>query len=134
MALTTGTSGTPTAVWFSRAEVESAIALSTISAVLGLGLRPRHTVAYAGCSRATLPLVYAEESTTRAGAGFVQFGTVEPALALDRLAAPLGLPGKDPQVTHLTTSACCCSSSSCWSPPRPTAVRRPGAPPSRACW
>ncbi|MFJ9770287.1 phenylacetate--CoA ligase family protein [Kitasatospora sp. NPDC101157] len=105
MALTTGTSGTPTAVWFSRTEIESAIAFSTISAVLGLGLRPRHTVAYAGCSRATLPLVYAEESTTRTGAGFVQFGTVEPALALDRLAAPLGLPGRDPQITHLTTSA-----------------------------
>ncbi|MFD7450653.1 phenylacetate--CoA ligase family protein [Kitasatospora sp. NPDC059827] len=105
MALTTGTSGTPTAVWFSRAEIETAIAFSTISAVLGLGLRPRHTVAYAGCSRATLPLVYAEESTTRAGAGFVQFGTVDPALALDRLAAPLGLPGRAPQITHLTTSA-----------------------------
>ncbi|MEV7603076.1 phenylacetate--CoA ligase family protein [Kitasatospora sp. NPDC089797] len=105
MALTTGTSGTPTAVWFSRAEMEGAIAFSTISAVLGLGLRPRHTVAYAGCSRATLPLLYAEESTTRAGAAFVQLGTIEPALALDRLAAPLGLPGRSPQVTHLTTSA-----------------------------
>ncbi|MEU3563292.1 phenylacetate--CoA ligase family protein [Kitasatospora sp. NPDC006786] len=105
MALTTGTSGTPTAVWFSRAELECAVAFSTISAVLGLGLRPRHTVAYAGCSRATLPLVNAEESATRAGAGFVQFGTVGPAVALDRLAAPLGLPGKDPRITHLTTSA-----------------------------
>ncbi|MFJ9610085.1 phenylacetate--CoA ligase family protein [Kitasatospora sp. NPDC101176] len=105
MALTTGTSGTPTSVWFSRAELDCTIAFSTISAVLGLGLRPRHTVAYAGCSRATLPLVSAEESTTRTGAGFVQLGTVSPALALDRLASPLGLPGKDPQITHLTTSA-----------------------------
>ncbi|MER7850432.1 AMP-binding protein [Kitasatospora sp. NPDC096077] len=105
LALTTGTSGTPTAVWFSRDEIDGAIAFSTISAVLGLGLRPRHTLAYAGCSRATLPLVYAEESTTRTGAGFVQFGTIDPVLALDRLAAPLGLPGKDPRITHLTTSA-----------------------------
>lgn len=105
MALTTGTSGTPTAVWFSRAEVETAVALSTISAALTLGLRPRHTVAYAGCSRATLPLLNTEESTTRVGASFVQFGTVEPAVALDRLAAPLGLPGKAPQITHLSTSA-----------------------------
>lgn len=105
MALTTGTSGTPTTVWFSRAEVETAVALSTISAALTLGLRPRHTVAYAGCSRATLPLLNTEESTTRAGASFVQFGTVEPAIALDRLAAPLGLPGKAPQITHLSTSA-----------------------------
>lgn len=105
MALTTGTSGTPTAVWYSRAELETTIALSTISAALTLGLRPRHTVAYAGCSRATLPLVVAEESTTRVGASFVQFGTIDPALALERLAAPLGLPGKAPQITHLTASA-----------------------------
>ncbi|MHA6757662.1 phenylacetate--CoA ligase family protein [Streptacidiphilus sp. PAMC 29251] len=105
MALTTGTSGTPTAVWYSRGELETFLALSTISAALGLGLRPRHTVAFAGCSRATLPLVGAEESTTRLGAGFVQFGTIAPELALDRLAAPLGLPGKAPQITHLTTSA-----------------------------
>ncbi|MFB7594191.1 phenylacetate--CoA ligase family protein [Streptomyces sp. NPDC056160] len=104
-ALTTGTSGTPTAVWYSRAELDVTIALSTISAVLGMGLRPHHTLAYAGCSRATLPLLNAEESTTRVGASFVQFGTLEPALALDRLAAPLGLPGKAPQITHLSTSA-----------------------------
>ncbi|CAM5266712.1 hypothetical protein SXANM310S_02803 [Streptomyces xanthochromogenes] len=105
MALTTGTSGAPTAVWYSRAELDTTIALSTISAALGLGLRPRHTLAYAGCSRATLPLLNAAESATRVGASFVQFGTVDPAIALDRLATPLGLPGKAPQITHLTASA-----------------------------
>ncbi|WNI20492.1 phenylacetate--CoA ligase family protein [Streptomyces sp. ITFR-16] len=105
MALTTGTSGTPTTVWYSRAEVEIAVAMSTVSAVLGMGLRPRHTVAYAGCSRATLPLLNVEESVTRIGAAFVQIGTVEPAVALNRLAAPLGLRGKAPQITHLTVSA-----------------------------
>ncbi|MGC5396312.1 phenylacetate--CoA ligase family protein [Streptomyces sp. DT20] len=105
MALTTGTSGTPTTVWYSRAEVEIAVAMSTVSAVLGLGLRPRHTVAYAGCSRATLPLLNVEESVTRIGASFVQIGTVDPAVALDRLATPLGLRGKAPQITHLTVSA-----------------------------
>jgi phenylacetate-CoA ligase len=105
MALTTGTSGTPTTVWYSRAEVEVAVAMSTVSAVLGVGLRPRHTMAYAGCSRATLPLLNVEESVTRIGASFVQIGTVDPAVALDRLAAPLGLRGKAPQITHLTISA-----------------------------
>nr|WP_202532317.1 phenylacetate--CoA ligase family protein [Streptomyces sp. SID3212] len=105
MALTTGTSGTPTAVWFSRDEVEISVAMSTVSAVLGMGLRPRHTLAYAGCSRATLPLLNVEESVTRIGGSFVQIGTVDPAVALDRLAAPLGLPGKAPQITHLTVSA-----------------------------
>ncbi|WP_446039293.1 phenylacetate--CoA ligase family protein [Streptomyces sp. SID1121] len=105
MALTTGTSGTPTAVWFSRDEVEISVAMSTVSAVLGMGLRPRHTLAYAGCSRATLPLLNVEESVTRIGGSFVQIGTVDPAVALDRLATPLGLPGKAPQITHLTVSA-----------------------------
>lgn len=105
MALTTGTSGSPTTVWYSRAEVEIAVAMSTVSAVLGLGLRPHHTLAYAGCSRATLPLLNVEESVTRIGASFVQLGTVEPAVVLDRLAAPLGLRGKAPQITHLTLSA-----------------------------
>ncbi|MET9143066.1 phenylacetate--CoA ligase family protein [Streptomyces sp. NPDC057197] len=105
MALTTGTSGTPTAVWYSRAELDITIALSTISAALGMGLGPRDTLAYAGCSRATLPLLNAEESTTRVGASFVQFGTLEAAQALDRLAAPLGLPGKHGQISHLSTSA-----------------------------
>ncbi|MFB8088276.1 phenylacetate--CoA ligase family protein [Streptomyces sp. NPDC055992] len=105
MALTTGTSGTPTTVWFSRAEVEISVAMSTVSAVLAQGLRPQHTLAYAGCSRATLPLLNVEESVTRIGASFVQLGTVAPAVALDRLAAPLGLRGKAPQITHLTLSA-----------------------------
>ncbi|OON82790.1 AMP-binding protein [Streptomyces tsukubensis] len=105
MALTTGTSGTPTTVWYSRAEVEIAVAMSTVSAVLGMGLRPRHTMAYAGCSRATLPLLNVEESVTRIGASFVQIGTVDPAVALDRLATPLGLRNKAPQITHLTVSA-----------------------------
>ncbi|MFJ4961112.1 Phenylacetate-coenzyme A ligase [Streptomyces sp. ADI96-02] len=105
LALTTGTSGTPTGVWYSRAEVEVSVAMSTISAVLGMGLRSHHTMAYAGCSRATLPLLNVEESVTRIGASFVQIGTVDPAVALDRLAAPLGLRGKAPQITHLTISA-----------------------------
>ncbi|MFJ6574266.1 phenylacetate--CoA ligase family protein [Streptomyces sp. NPDC091292] len=105
MALTTGTSGTPTTVWYSRAEVEISVAMSTVSAVLGMGLRPHHTMAYAGCSRATLPLLNVEESVTRIGASFVQIGTVDPAVALDRLATPLGLRGKAPQITHLTVSA-----------------------------
>lgn len=105
MALTTGTSGNPTTVWYSRAEVEISVAMSTVSAVLGLGLRPHHTLAYGGCSRATLPLLNVEESVTRIGAAFLQIGTVDPAVALDRLAAPLGLRGKAPQITHLTLSA-----------------------------
>ncbi|TQF01672.1 AMP-binding protein [Kitasatospora acidiphila] len=105
LALTTGTTGTPTGVWFSRTELELLSALSTISAAIGLGLRPEHTVAYAGCSRATLALLNSEESVTRIGAGFVQLGTIDPESALDRLATPLGLPGKAPQITHLTTSA-----------------------------
>ncbi|MGC0418162.1 phenylacetate--CoA ligase family protein [Embleya sp. AB8] len=105
MASTTGTSGTPTAVWFSRADLDVCVAMSTISATLGLGLRRRHVLAYAGCSRATLSLLNTEESVTRVGASFLQFGTIDPTVALDRLAAPLGLPGKADRVTHLIASA-----------------------------
>jgi phenylacetate-coenzyme A ligase PaaK-like adenylate-forming protein len=101
LAQTTATAG----VWFSRAELELITALGALSAAVGLGLRPTHTVAHAGCSRATLDLLHAEESATRIGAGFVQLGTVDPESALDRLAAPLGLPGRASQITHLTTSA-----------------------------
>jgi phenylacetate-coenzyme A ligase PaaK-like adenylate-forming protein len=105
MASTTGTTGTPTVVWFSAAELEILVALSVIGLSLGEGLRPRHLVALTTSSRATLPLVTTEAAVTRVGASFVQFGTIEPDLALERLAAPMGLPGKASQITHLYGAA-----------------------------
>ncbi|GAA4499245.1 hypothetical protein GCM10023191_045780 [Actinoallomurus oryzae] len=102
LATTTGTTGMPTSVWFSHRELRIFSALSTIAAVTTLGLRGRHVLAYAGCSRATLALTISKESVTRSGASFVQLGMIDPDICLERLAAPLGLRGKRPQISHVT--------------------------------
>ncbi|MEV4759268.1 hypothetical protein AB0J86_29800 [Micromonospora sp. NPDC049559] len=104
LALTTGTTGQPTSVWFSRRELELLTALNTISAVLSQRLRPGHVVAFAGSSRATVPLLGVGTAVPAVGATFVQFGTIEPRVAVERLAAPLPLPGSPRQVTHLTAN------------------------------
>ena len=105
MASTTGTTGSPTTVWFSADELEIIVALSTVAFGITEGLRPRHVIGHATSSRATLPLLVVAESTRRIGAALVQLGTIDPALALERLASPLNLPGKSPQITMLTGSA-----------------------------
>lgn len=102
LATTTGTTGLPTSVWFSRRELRTFSALSTIAAITTLGLRDRHVLAYAGCSRATLALTISKESVTRSGASFVHLGMIDPDVCLERLAAPLGLRGKHPQISHVT--------------------------------
>jgi phenylacetate-CoA ligase len=104
LALTTGTSGTPTRVAYSQRELDMLAALNTISAVLAQGLRPGHVVAYAGSSRATVPMMCTSAGTRGAGATLVQFGIVEPSIALERLVTPLGLRGAAPLVTHLTAN------------------------------
>ncbi|RCG30672.1 phenylacetate--CoA ligase family protein [Sphaerisporangium album] len=104
LALTTGTSGTPTHVWLSRREVDMMVALNTISAVLGQRLRPGHVVAYAGSSRGTIPVLCVSAAVMAVGATFVQLGTLAPEVALERLAAPLPLPGPARQITHLTAN------------------------------
>jgi phenylacetate-CoA ligase len=99
---TTGTTGVPACVWFSREEHESIVAMSVIGATLQQGLRRHHVVAFAGCSRATMPVTVSMETTVRIGASYIQLGTVEPEVVLDALASPVGLRDKAPQVTHLT--------------------------------
>lgn len=39
------------------------------------------------------------------GAGFLAAGTICPSIVVDRLATPMHLPGKDPQISHLITTA-----------------------------
>lgn len=101
MATSTGTSGSPAIVWFSGDELETVVALSTIAFAIADGLRPHHVVASAVSSRAVLPLLVVAQCTRRIGAALVQLGTIEPCLALERLAAPLHLPGKAAQITRL---------------------------------
>ncbi|MEV6986728.1 AMP-binding protein [Sphaerisporangium sp. NPDC051017] len=104
LALTTGTSGTPTHVWLSRREVDMMVALNTISAVLGERLRPGDVLAYAGSSRGTIPVLCVSTAVMAVGATFMQLGTLDPEVALERLAAPLTLPGPARQITHLTAN------------------------------
>lgn len=104
LASTTGTTGTPTNVWFSAAEIEIIVALNVIGLNIAEGMRPRHVLAQATSSRSTLAQVAVTEAVRRTGASVMQLGTIDPVLALERLAAPLGLPGKAAQATHLTAS------------------------------
>ncbi|MGW5399161.1 phenylacetate--CoA ligase family protein [Streptomyces sp. NPDC003952] len=105
LAQTTGTTGTPTSVWFSRYELELAAALSAMSLLMVSGCRSRHIVMSTISSRATLAKTVVQQALAMIGAGFIAMGTVDPLIILDRLAAPLHVPGKEPQVTHLITTA-----------------------------
>jgi phenylacetate-coenzyme A ligase PaaK-like adenylate-forming protein len=105
MAQTTGTTGAPTSVWFSRYELEAIAALSALSLILLNGIRPRHTIATFFSSRSTFTLVSAQQSAALAGAGTIAVGMVDPRIALDRLAAPLHVPGKEPQITHVSVTS-----------------------------
>jgi phenylacetate-CoA ligase len=102
MIRTTGTTGTPASVWFSRHELELQAALTAISLMVNGRLRSHHVVASAITSRSTLPVVNSTSALGLIGAGYIQLGTIEPRIVLDRLAAPLHVPGKKPQITHLT--------------------------------
>lgn len=105
MAQTTGTTGVPTSVWFSRYELEAIAALSALSLILLNGVRPRHTIATFFSNRSTFTLVSMQQSAALAGAGAVAVGMVDPRIALDRLAAPLHVPGKEPQITHMSVTS-----------------------------
>lgn len=105
MAQTTGTTGAPTSIWFSRYEIEAITALSALSLILLNGLRPRHTIATFFSNRSTFTLISMQQSAALAGAGVVAIGLVDPRIALDRLATPLHIPGKDPQITHMSVTS-----------------------------
>lgn len=105
LATTTGTTGTPTRVWFSAGEVDALVAINTLALCITEKLRPEHVMAHTSSSRGTMALLSVNEAVRRIGAGFLQIGTIEPALALERLAAPLDLPRKAAQPTHLNGAA-----------------------------
>lgn len=105
LAQTTGTTGTPTSVWFSQYELELAAALSAMSFLMGSALRSRHIVLSTISSRATLAKLNVQRALAMVGAGFIAMGTVDPAIIIDRLATPMRLPGKEPHVTHLIVTA-----------------------------
>jgi phenylacetate-coenzyme A ligase PaaK-like adenylate-forming protein len=105
MAQTTGTTGVPTSIWFSRYELEAIAALSALSLILLNGVRRRHVIGAFFSNRSTFTLVNTQQSAALAGAGAIAVGMVDPRIALDRLAAPLHIPGKEPQITHMSTTS-----------------------------
>ncbi|MEZ0114944.1 phenylacetate-CoA ligase [Catenulispora sp. EB89] len=105
MAATTGTTGTPTVVWYSQGDLENVIALSTIAMAMTLGVRPHDVVATGVSSRATLGYLVTAEIVRRVGAAFVQIGSIAPELVLERLATPLNLPGRAPRITNFSAPA-----------------------------
>ncbi|MEU4230854.1 hypothetical protein AB0F17_41745 [Nonomuraea sp. NPDC026600] len=107
LAQTTGTTGVPTMVWFSRYEIDLMSGMSGMSGMalmLAGGLRPQHVWANCITSR-SIAQILIERAVTMTGAAFFHLGVVDPRATLDRLAVPLHVPGKRPHVTHLNTTS-----------------------------
>jgi phenylacetate-CoA ligase len=102
-ALTTGTTGLPTTVYFSHAELEATVALGAISVLLGRQTEPGDVVQLSVSSRALFPVMLAALIAARVGAVVYQAGFVEPAHALALLAEKRSLRGHKPQANVLST-------------------------------
>lgn len=101
---TTGTTGTPTSLWYSRYELAVMAATSAMALMVHGGLRPEHT--WVSCVRSrSLAQRIQERAVGMTGASYALLGIVDPAVVLDRLTTPLGLAGKSPKVTHMITTA-----------------------------
>ena len=92
-ALTTGTTGIPTTVYFSRAEFDATVALGAISVLLGRQTEPGDVVQLSVSSRALFPVMLAAQIAARVGAVVYQAGFVDPAHALALLAERRSLRG-----------------------------------------
>jgi phenylacetate-coenzyme A ligase PaaK-like adenylate-forming protein len=102
-ALTTGTTGIPTTVYFSRAEFEATVALGAISVLLGRQIEPGDVVQLSVSSRALFPVMLAAQIAARVGAVVYQAGFVDPGHALALLAEKRSLGGHSPQANVLST-------------------------------
>ena len=81
-ALTTGTTGIPTTVYFSRSELESTVVLGAISVLLSRQVEPDDVVQLSVSSRALFPAMLAALINGRVGAVVYQTGFVDPTHAL----------------------------------------------------
>jgi phenylacetate-CoA ligase len=101
-AWTTGTTGTPTALWFSRYEVELAAALGAVAFMVNTGIGPTDVFQIAVSSRAVLGVHNTMQACWMIGAACFLTGIVDPAEAINRLATPVHLPGKKPKVSVMS--------------------------------
>lgn len=102
-AMTTGTTGPPTSVWFSAYELQLAVAISTVALQFGLGLGADDVIVQATSSRAALANQAMQRACELVGAVCVPGGLIDPEQILSRLATPAHLPGKKRQVSILNT-------------------------------
>jgi phenylacetate-CoA ligase len=103
-AWTTGTTGTPTSFWFSRYELELASALGAVTFLVSNEVGPADVVQIAISSRAVLGLYNTLDACRLVGAAAFLTGMVHPTDTLERMATPVHLPGKKPQVSVLSTN------------------------------
>jgi phenylacetate-coenzyme A ligase PaaK-like adenylate-forming protein len=101
-AWTTGTTGMPTAVWFSRYELRLAAGLSALSMMMSAGVGPEDVVQMCLSSRALLGIDTIMQACRLIGAAAFLNGLVEPAETLSRLATPVHLPGKKPRTSMIS--------------------------------
>ena len=102
-AMTTGTTGKPTSIWFGERELNTYIRLGTIN-LLSSGLAaPEDIVQFSTSARALLGNSCAMGAYARIGAGVYQMGIVEPEMALMRLAERRRVGGKKAQASILHT-------------------------------
>jgi phenylacetate-coenzyme A ligase PaaK-like adenylate-forming protein len=102
-ATTTGTTGIPTSIWFSRYELDLAAGLAAVSFLLTGQVGPDDVVQICISSRALLGVGNTAAAARLVGAATVLIGMIDPAEALSRAAHPVHLPGKKRQVSVLTT-------------------------------
>lgn len=100
---TTGTTGKPTSVSFSAAELHSFIALGTIDALVHRRISPEDVVLIASSSRATLGNTCFAGVCARIGAQVAMGGLIEPAQTLALLSEARQIAGKKPRVSILFT-------------------------------
>jgi phenylacetate-CoA ligase len=103
-AWTTGTTGVPTAVWFSGYELRLAAALNALSLMLSAGIGPEDVVQMCISSRALLGIDMTMQACRMIGAGAFLTGLVDPAETLSRLATPVHLPGKKPRTSVMSVT------------------------------
>ena len=102
-AVTTGTTGIPTSIYFSRGELEAMILLGAIGVLMGRQAEPEDVVQFSVSSRGMFPVMLGARTIARLGAVVYQAGLVDPAHALALLAERRSLPGHKRQTSLLST-------------------------------
>ena len=102
-AMTTGTTGQPTSVYFSQSELRNIVAFAAIALLFGRHIESDDIVQVSMRSRGTLGSIAVAGACARIGALVHQTGLVSPAHALALLAEEHQLAGKKPRVSALAT-------------------------------